>query len=108
MSSSPSPLSRASKGGKSGRGARSGSGARLLEERVENAHDRIGNTRRQRGPLLSSRQADLAAIWADVLVADRREEDMNKVTDNSPRGINRRTRNLAKNNGQAPERGRTL
>ncbi len=60
----------------------------------------IVDERRQGVRSLAPREADLAALWADVLVADRREEDMNKVTDNSPRGIDRGTRNLAKDNGQ--------
>ena len=67
---------------------------------MRNSDGLIGDIRRQRRPLLTPRQADLACIWADVLVADRREEDMNKVTDNSPPGTDRVTQNVAKDNGQ--------
>ncbi len=78
---------------------------------MRNRDGRIGDERRQRVPLLAPRQADLAGILADTLVADVREEDtrrVQKATVESPRGTDRGTRNLMEDKGQASERGRTL
>ncbi len=103
MTGAPPRFRDRQKADKSGHGARSGDGARLLEKRMENPHDRIGNTRRQRMPLPAALQEDLAAILADVLVAELREEDasqVQKATVESPGGTDRGTRNLAKDNGQ--------
>ncbi len=77
-------------------------------------HGHIGDERRQRVPLPAPLQADLAAILAECLVAELREDDVARVqnvekpTVACPGGTDRGTRNLAKDNGQASERGRVL
>ncbi len=44
-----------------------------------NLHGRIHNERRQGAPLPASLQADLAAILAECLVAELREDDVARV-----------------------------
>ena len=114
MSSSPSPLSRASKGGKSGCGARYSEGTSLLEQRMRNRDSHIGDIRRPGVPLPAPLQADLASILAECLVAELREDNVargqkvEKPTVESPRGTDRETRNVAEDKGRASWRGRTL
>ncbi len=73
---------------------------------MRNSDGLIGDTQRQRRPLLTPRQADLACIWADVLVLERREEDARRAheaiqaTVGAPPGTDRVTQNVAKDNGQ--------
>ncbi len=79
-----------------------------------NPDGRIGETRRHGMPLPAALKDDLAAILADALVAELREEDATQAWDakeatvKSPGGTDRGTRNLAKDKGQASERGRVL
>ena len=74
----------------------------------------IGDIRRPGVALPAPPQADLAAILADALVADVREEDAAQARDakermvKSPSGTDRGMRNLAKNKDQPSERDRVL
>ena len=95
MSSSPSPLSRASKGCKAGRGARFGNDARLLEERMGNRDGHIGDIRRPDMPLPPSRQDDkdeLASSLAEILIADFQQyPSIMGHTAKNPGGFNRKS-----------------
>ncbi len=79
-----------------------------------NRDGHIGDIPRPGVPLHAPLQADLAASLSDALVAELREEDASRAQDAmeatvlSPGGTDRGTRNLAKDNGQASERGRVL